>query len=136
MKNFLFLFGAGLVAGLPANNAARAAAELPTLGLTNLTKIDMANGGGLQGRRLAGPFMGVDFPDPSIIWGDGSWKAYGTSSNGKKIPVATSSDTWSWTLTGNDALPNPGSWVDPNDQGIWAPDVQKNVSFPNRRSGI
>ncbi|KAI1386100.1 glycoside hydrolase family 43 protein [Hypoxylon trugodes] len=125
MKSFLFSLGAaGLVAALP-KNAPRAAEELPTLGLANITKIDMA-AGGLQGRRLAGPFMGVDFPDPSIIWGDGSWKAYGTSSNGKKIPVATSSDTWSWTLTGNDALPDPGSWVDPNDQGIWAPDVQKN----------
>lgn len=80
----------------------------------------------IKGRSLSGPFLGVDFPDPSIIFGDGSWKAYGTSSNGKKIPVATSADLGSWSLTGNDALPNPGSWVDPNDQGIWAPDVQKN----------
>ncbi|OTA95508.1 glycoside hydrolase family 43 protein [Hypoxylon sp. CO27-5] len=126
MKSLLLSLGAGLVAGLPSKQNAPRAEELPTLGLANITKIDMANGGGLQGRRLAGPFMGVDFPDPSLIWGDGSWKAYATSSNGKKIPVATSTDTWSWTLTGNDALPNPGSWVDPNDQGIWAPDVQKN----------
>lgn len=127
MKSLLLSLGAGLAAGLPSKQSCPRAEELPTLGLANITKIDMANGGGLQGRRLAGPFMGVDFPDPSLIWGDGSWKAYATSSNGKKIPVATSSDTWSWTLTGNDALPNPGSWVDPNDQGIWAPDVQKNV---------
>jgi hypothetical protein len=78
---------------------------------------------------FAGPFLGVDFPDPSIIWGDGSWKAYGTSSNGKVIPVATTTDPANgWTLNGQDALPNPGSWVDPNDRGIWAPDVQKNVS--------
>ncbi|KAI0387376.1 glycoside hydrolase family 43 protein [Hypomontagnella monticulosa] len=126
MKSLLLTLSAGLVAGLPSQpqSAPRDTEELPTLGLANITQIDMA--GGLQGRRLAGPFMGVDFPDPGIIWGDGSWKAYGTSSNGKKIPVATSSDTWSWSLTGNDALPNPGSWVDPNDQGIWAPDVQKN----------
>lgn len=131
MKSLLLTLGAGLVAGLPSQpqSAPRDAEELPTLGLANITQIDMASG--LQGRRLAGPFMGVDFPDPGIIWGDGSWKAYGTSSNGKKIPVATSSDTWSWSLTGNDALPNPGSWVDPNDQGIWAPDVQKNVWLPN-----
>ncbi|KAI1373859.1 glycoside hydrolase family 43 protein [Hypoxylon crocopeplum] len=128
MKSLLLSLGAGLVAGLPSKpqDAPRAVEELPTLGLANITKIDMAGSVGIQGRRLAGPFMGVDFPDPGLIWGDGSWKAYGTSSNGKKIPVATSSDTWSWTLTGNDALPNPGSWVDPNDQGIWAPDVQKN----------
>jgi hypothetical protein len=80
---------------------------------------------------FSGPFMGVDFPDPSIIWGDGSWKAYATSSNGKVIPVATTSDPASgWTLNSQDALPNPGSWVDPNDQGVWAPDVQKNVGYP------
>lgn len=130
MKSLLLALGAGLVAGLPASPSPRATTEeAPTLGLANVTKIDMAGGSSslLQGRRLAGPFMGVDFPDPSMIWGDGSWKAYATSSNGKKIPVATSTDTWSWTLTGGDALPNPGSWVDPNDQGIWAPDVQKNV---------
>ncbi|KAH8586582.1 glycosyl hydrolase [Bisporella sp. PMI_857] len=70
--------------------------------------------------------MGVNFPDPSIIWGDGSWKAYGTSSNGKKVPVATSSDAFTWTLTSNDALPNVGSWVSPSNQAIWAPDVNKN----------
>ncbi|KAI4865415.1 glycoside hydrolase family 43 protein [Hypoxylon rubiginosum] len=122
MKSLLLSLGAGIVAGLPSSP--RATEEVPTLGLANVTKIDMT--GGLQGRRLAGPFMSTDFPDPSMIWGDGSWKAYATSSNGKKIPVATSTDTWSWTLTGNDALPDPGSWVDPNDQGIWAPDVQKN----------
>lgn len=74
---------------------------------------------GLEGRALQGPHMGVDFPDPTIIWGDGSWKAYSTSSGGKKIPVAESPDARTWTLTGVDALPNPGSWV--GDPGIWAP---------------
>ncbi|KAI1497251.1 glycosyl hydrolase [Biscogniauxia marginata] len=80
----------------------------------------------IQSRRLAGPYMGKNFPDPGIIWGDGSWKAYATSSNNKRIPVATSCDTFSWTLTDNDALPDPGPWVSPTDRGIWAPDVQKN----------
>ncbi|KAI0888738.1 glycoside hydrolase family 43 protein [Annulohypoxylon maeteangense] len=127
MKSLLLSLGAGLVAGLPSqHNAPRAPDELPTFGLANITKIDLADTSSLKGRALSGPFMGVDFPDPSIIWGDGSWKAYATSSNGKVIPVATSSDTLSWTLSSTDALPNPGSWVDPNDKGIWAPDVQKN----------
>ncbi|KAI1453410.1 glycoside hydrolase family 43 protein [Annulohypoxylon moriforme] len=127
MKSLLLSLGAGLVAGLPSQqDARRAPEELPTLGLANITKIDMADPSSLKGRALSGPFMGVDFPDPSIIWGDGSWKAYATSSNGKVIPVATSSDTLSWTLSSTDALPDPGSWVDPSDKGIWAPDVQKN----------
>ncbi|KAI1740814.1 glycoside hydrolase family 43 protein [Xylaria scruposa] len=119
MKSLLLAFGAQLAAGLPAANDD----AFPTLGLANITRIGMSD---IKGRSLSGPFLGVDFPDPSIIFGDGSWKAYATSSNGKSIPVATSPDTFSWTLTGNDALPNPGSWVDPNDRGIWAPDVQKN----------
>ena len=76
----------------------------------------------------AGPFMGVNFPDPGVIKGpSGPWKAYGTSSNGKNIPIATSDDILSgWTLTDKDALPDPGSWVEGNN-GIWGPDVIFNV---------
>ncbi|KAI1300600.1 glycoside hydrolase family 43 protein [Xylaria venustula] len=135
MKGLLFALGAPLVAGLPASGKDEA---FPVLGLANITRIGMSD---LQSRAFSGPFLGVDFPDPSIIYGDGSWKAYATSSNGKKVPVATSPDTGSWTLTGNDALPNPGSWVDSGDQGIWAPDVQKNdagtyvMYYTARRSG-
>lgn len=126
MKSILLALGAQLAYGLPAGTQD----AFPSLGLANITKVGMSD---IKGRSLSGPFLGVDFPDPSIIFGDGSWKAYGTSSNGKKIPVATSGDLGSWSLTGNDALPNPGSWVDPNDQGIWAPDVQKNVSLRNMK---
>ncbi|KAK5625360.1 hypothetical protein RRF57_001076 [Xylaria bambusicola] len=124
MKSILIALSAQLATGLPATNQADARnSALPVLGLTNITRIGTS---GIEGRSLYGPALNVNFPDPSIIYGDGSWKAYATSSNGKGIPVATSSDTISWTLTGNDALPNPGSWVDANDRGIWAPDVQKN----------
>ncbi len=131
MKSLLLALGAQLVIGLPANNQARHLPHvgdeaLPTLELANITKVGISD---IQGRSLSGPFLGVNFPDPSIIYGDGSWKAYATSSNGKRVPIATSPDTFSWTLTGNDALPEPGSWVDANDKSIWAPDVQKNVSL-------
>ncbi|XDG09047.1 hypothetical protein ABKA04_008662 [Annulohypoxylon sp. FPYF3050] len=126
MKSLLLSLGASLVAGLPSQQNAPRAPEGLTLGLANITKIDMAGTSDSRRRALSGPSMGVNFPDPSIIWGDGSWKAYATSSNGKVIPVATSSDALSWTLSSTDALPDPGSWVDPNDRGIWAPDVQKN----------
>ncbi|GAW10808.1 hypothetical protein ANO14919_001430 [Xylariales sp. No.14919] len=127
MKSLLLALGAQLASGLPANSQTGSRSvigeALPTLGLANITQVGMSD---IRGRSLSGPFLGKDFPDPSIIWGDGSWKAYATSSNGKRIPVATSSDTNSWTLTSNDALPDPGPWVDANDKGIWAPDVQKN----------
>ena len=34
---------------------------------------------------------------------------------------------WTWYGTG-DALPNKGDWVDPNDAGLWAPDVREITS--------
>ncbi|KAJ8127690.1 hypothetical protein O1611_g5944 [Lasiodiplodia mahajangana] len=128
MKNLFLALGVQLAAGLPSNTPTEHMSHakedaLPILGLANITNIGMSD---IKGRSLSGPSLGVDFPDPSIIWGDGSWKAYATSSNGKHIPVATSSDASSWILSGTDALPDPGSWVDANDRGIWAPDVQKN----------
>ncbi|KAI1109550.1 glycoside hydrolase family 43 protein [Nemania sp. NC0429] len=143
MKGLLLALGAQLAVGLPANTQSEHLSHakdeaFPTLTLANITKAGISD---INGRSLAGPHLGVDFPDPSIIWGDGSWKTYGTSSNGKRVPVATSSDTFSWTLTGNDALPNPGPWVDQNDKSIWAPDVQKNdagtyiMYYTARRSG-
>ncbi|RWA14337.1 hypothetical protein EKO27_g767 [Xylaria grammica] len=142
MKSLLLALGAQLASGLPANSQTGSRSvideSLPTLGLANITQVGMSD---IRGRSLSGPFLGKDFPDPSIIWGDGSWKAYATSSNGKRIPVATSSDANSWTLTSNDALPDPGPWVDANDKGIWAPDVQKNdagtyvMYYTARKSG-
>ena len=124
MKSLISTLVFGLATGLPSNSRPRDA--VPILGLSNITRTIASD---IKSRSLSGPLLGVSFPDPSIIWGDGSWKAYATSSNGKHIPVATSSDTFSWSLTGNDALPDVGAWVDPGDRGIWAPDVQKNVSF-------
>jgi len=127
MKKFIASLSiAGLVAGLPASeDYVQSMSDFPTLSLANITRMSTSD---LRSRTLYGPFMGVDFPDPSIIWGDGSWKAYGTSSNGKHVPVSTTTNpTSGWSLSGTDALPDPGSWVDPNDRGIWAPDVQKNV---------
>ncbi|KAI1265262.1 glycoside hydrolase family 43 protein [Xylariaceae sp. FL1019] len=123
-----------LAAGLPSHSQPQDVHSKqqiwPTIGLANVTKVEMT---GLKGRSIMGPFMGVDFPDPSIISANGVWYAYATTSNGKKIPVATSQDTFvsqgqdqfTWTLTGNDALPDAGAWAD-NSLGIWAPDVQIN----------
>ena len=125
-------FGATFVAASAAiHKSPRTQDEFPVLSLENITKMEVETEGGQQRRGLWGPWLGVDFPDPSIIYGDGSWKAYGTSSNGKNVPIAVSSDAITWSLTGDDALPNVGSWVDPSDHAIWAPDMQKNVSLHN-----
>ncbi len=86
----------------------------------------MAEFKGLVDTQWDGPHMGINFPDPTIIKDGSTWKAYATSSNNKHIPVAESSDAVSWKFTGRDALPEVGSWVDPKDRGIWAPDVFKN----------
>lgn len=101
------------------------------MGLTNVTRAGFgsessSSSSPLSRRAIQGPHMDRDFPDPSLIFGDGSWKAYGTSSSGKTIPIAESGDAQTWTFTDTDALPDPGAWVDPNDRGIWAPDVNKN----------
>ncbi|KAI2628427.1 glycoside hydrolase family 43 protein [Xylaria nigripes] len=119
--SLLLVSTARLVVGLPAKGE-----YFPTIGLTNITRLGRTDSNGIGGRSLSGPALGVDFPDPSIIYGDGSWKAYATSSNNKRVPIATSSDAASWSLTSHDALPDPGPWVDPMDKSIWAPDVQIN----------
>ncbi|KAI1335784.1 glycoside hydrolase family 43 protein [Xylariaceae sp. FL0016] len=140
MKSLLVPLCASLALGLPTDpKLSSSQDDFPSFGLANITRVGVND---LKGRRsMSGPLLGVNFPDPSIIWGDGSWKAYATSSNGKKVPVATSGDTLSWSLTSNDALPNAGSWVDSSDQSIWAPDVQKNdagvyvMYYTARKSG-
>jgi hypothetical protein len=130
MKSLFFVLCALLAAGLPTDPQAEQFSHVknetfPIVGLANITRVGKSD---IKGRNLS-PALGISFADPSLIWGDGSWHAYATSSNGKKVPVATSSDAISWSSTDNDALPNIGVWVDPDDQAIWAPDVQKNVSL-------
>ncbi|KAI1825924.1 glycoside hydrolase family 43 protein [Xylaria intraflava] len=121
MKSFLLVLAAQLAAGAPAKSD-----NFPVLGLANITRLGISDSNAINGRSLTKPALSVSFPDPSLIWGDGSWKAYATSSNNKYVPVATSSDAASWKLTTYDALPDPGPWVNPKDKAVWAPDVQKN----------
>ncbi|KAI9700156.1 MAG: hypothetical protein M1820_006938 [Bogoriella megaspora] len=76
---------------------------------------------------------GHDFPDPSVIYNkkDGHWYAYGTASGGSNLQVATSKDFVNWDLvTESDGSPYNGlkdvpSWVDPDNQGVWAPDINQ-----------
>ncbi|KAM3472988.1 hypothetical protein MY8738_008617 [Beauveria namnaoensis] len=101
-----FLFTIGAVAA-PWPSTVR-----PALSMRNITRMTID----MQGRALSGPQIGgVNFPDPTLIWGDGSWKAMSTSSDGKGVPIATSEDSFDWNLTPNDALPDKGPW----DAGVY-----------------
>ena len=76
------------------------------------------------------PRLGLhsDFPDPSVVQGDdGTWYAFGTNGNGKRIQVATSKDFQSWTILDKEVLPTLSSWETEVDH--WAPDVIRRVSF-------
>lgn len=120
MKSFSLALSVGLVAALPTKETPQPRSASPVFELANITRAH----DGLQGRAAAGPFIG-DFPDPCIIGdGKGLWYAYGTSSNGKNVPVAVSNDVRGWSISA-DALPTYGAWVDGNVQPplIWAPDI-------------
>ena len=70
MLPLILLAASGLVAALPSNNAQEPGKVRPTLSLGNITKGFMNSD--MKGRSLSGPQLGVDFPDPSLIYGDGS----------------------------------------------------------------
>ncbi|KAI8946383.1 glycoside hydrolase family 43 protein [Xylaria longipes] len=135
MKTLLFTLGIGLAAGLPSLSEQYRSGVVPRIELTNVTKIDIKSTKSRKttARSVFGPFMGVDFPDPSIISANGLWYAFATTSNGKKVPFATSedvfpqngADTFTWTLGSTDALPDAGAWADAS-LGVWAPDIQIN----------
>lgn len=70
--------------------------------------------------------LNSDFPDPAFVQHtDGSWYAFGTSGNGKRIQVAHSNDFVSWSLLDVEALPTLSGWETEPDH--WAPDVFKRV---------
>jgi beta-xylosidase len=72
-----------------------------------------------------------DFPDPSFVQAtDGTWYAFGTNGNGKRVQVASSSDFKTWALLDKEALPTLAKWETEIDH--WAPDVIKRVSDSHR----
>jgi beta-xylosidase len=75
-----------------------------------------------------GPWMVInsDFPDPGFVRSaDGTWYAFGTNGNGKRIQVARSTDFKTWTLLNKEALPTLAGWETERDH--WAPDVIRRV---------
>jgi beta-xylosidase len=78
------------------------------------------------------PAIARDFPDPSIIQYGGSWYAYGTSSNGVNVQIASSRDFVSWAfLDGVNALPILPPWVNEQKPDVWAPSIIQTVCALN-----
>lgn len=70
--------------------------------------------------------LDTDFPDPAFVQHtDGSWYAFATNGNGKRIQVAHSDDFVSWDLLDVEALPTLSGWETEPDH--WAPDVFRRV---------
>ncbi|KAL4864882.1 hypothetical protein BDV12DRAFT_200696 [Aspergillus spectabilis] len=80
----------------------------------------------VAGTSLAEPVrvLDRDFPDPSIIQTDDGWYSFATTSGGRNVQVAHSSDFNTWEfLDDHDALPGPfPNWV-ADEPMVWAPDV-------------
>ena len=92
---------------------------------------------------VRGPVISLNFPDPSLIWvsSENSWFAFATNGNGVNVQLATSPDFDTWSVcmqlhvftfrnhssssqvTGQDALPTVGAWVDQVNPAVWAPMV-------------
>ncbi|KAI4137119.1 MAG: hypothetical protein L6R39_007468, partial [Caloplaca ligustica] len=79
-------------------------------------------------RRIsAGPVIASNFADPAFIQLDGISWAFSTTSGGKNVPIAKSTDFNKWEIIDRDALPkeNLPPWTTGN---LWAPDV---IQLPN-----
>jgi hypothetical protein len=78
-----------------------------------------------------GPWMVInsDFPDPGFVRNtDGTWYAFSTNGNGKRVQVPRSTDFKIWTLLNKEALPTLAGWETERDH--WAPDVIRRVYTP------
>lgn len=84
-----------------------------------------------------------DFADPSLLQDGNEWYAFATNNHKSlgnasaigsgsliNVQIAHSPDFVSWTVSGTDALPEVGAWVEPNgnawNAAVWAPKVIKN----------
>ena len=75
-----------------------------------------------------GPVIAENFPDPGFIEVENGFYAFATTSGGRNVPTAYSTDFASWAVIDQDALPVLPSW---GTAPIWAPDVIQRVSLPS-----
>jgi len=75
------------------------------------------------------PVISSDFPDPDVLFYDGTYYGFATQnfSASVNIQTATSPNGIDWTETATDALPALPSWAQPDEQypykNTWAPSV-------------
>ena len=74
-----------------------------------------------------GPVITENFPDPGLISVGDTYYAFATNNGQQNVPVASSGDFVTWTVTGQDALPNIPSW---SSGAVWAPDPVQLVRTP------
>lgn len=77
-----------------------------------------------------GPKLAINasFPDPGFVQDtNGTWYAFATNGNGKRVQVASSTDFETWDLLDIEALQNLSTWE--TDRNHWAPDVVRRVRF-------
>ena len=71
-------------------------------------------------KTFTNPVYDKNFPDPFILWADGTYHAYSTNDSGANVPTLTSEDLVEWTR-GADAMPDLAEWG--NRGKTWAPEV-------------
>ena len=74
-----------------------------------------------------GPVITENFPDPGLISVGDTYYAFATNNGQQNVPVASSGDFVTWTVTSLDALPNVPSW---SSGVVWAPDPVQLVRTP------
>jgi hypothetical protein len=86
------------------------------------------SGAAFNFQSIYGPVVPENFPDPSVIYLNGTSYAFATNNKGFgpygmiHVQVATSTDNQTWTILDElDALPEVADWQSP--KGVWAPDV-------------
>ncbi|KAJ7157319.1 glycosyl hydrolase [Mycena filopes] len=74
----------------------------------------------------AGPAVGINFPDPALIWvpSENLWFAFATNGAGHNVQLATSPDFVTWTVdTTATPLPKVATWASQSAPNVWAPMV-------------
>ena len=78
-----------------------------------------------------GPVITSNFPDPGLISVGDTYYAFATTNGQQNIPIASSPDFVTWSVTGQDALPDIPAW---SSGATWAPDpVQLVRATPQQR---
>lgn len=82
-----------------------------------------------------GPVIASNFADPAFIQLNDTYWAFSTTSGGKNVPIAKSSDFNKWDIVDRDAFPteNLPAWT---TGGIWAPDVIELVNKSMQRTSV